>query len=98
VKPEFHQHPDDLVYIRTDAGIYADTTENFLRDFGRPLPELPPTAIERIYVQGVRHAISDGANIIEGGPMPWPLGDEIIALVDRLISKQTTRLRSADAE
>lgn len=91
MRPEFHQHPEGTIYIRTERGIYSDTPENFELDFGQPLPPLPEGAIERIYVPGIRHPISDGTNVVAGGEMPWDYGDQAIAAIDALLTAQTKR-------
>jgi len=88
---EFHQHPDGLVFVRTDSANYADNADNFAIDAGVTLPELPPGADERVYSQGKRHAVTGGGKIIEGGPMPWPLGDQIIASVSVLLAAKAAR-------
>jgi hypothetical protein len=91
MKAEFHQHPDGFVYVRTDAATYADTLENFEGDFGVTIPALPEGAEERVYTQDKRHAVMGDGNIIEGGPMPWDLGDQIIASVQSGLAAQVTR-------
>ena len=88
---EFHQHPDGYVFVRTDTGNYADSADNFMIDSGIALPVLPPGADERIYSQDKRHAFMGGGNIIDGGPMPWPLGDQIIASVSALLAAKAAR-------
>jgi hypothetical protein len=96
MKPELHQHPTDDIFVRSDSGIYKDTPEDFTADcltvgITESLPTLPEGAIERIYVQGVRHAVMSSETIIEGGPMPWPLGDTIIAALPELLAAQADR-------
>jgi hypothetical protein len=73
-----HQHPDGMVFVRVDGEVYADTKENFERDFSVTFPPLPEGAIERIYDQGRRHAIQAEGDVIGGGEMPWKLGDQVI--------------------
>jgi hypothetical protein len=92
---EVHQHPNGLIYIRTDQGIYGDTLKNYLADGGTSLPALPEGATERVYTQGKRHAIMGGGDIIEGGPLPWPLGDQLIADVASLLAAKSTRDEAA---
>jgi hypothetical protein len=92
---EFHQHPDGMVFVRTDSGTYMDTVENFQLDSGRALELLPEGANDRVYTQGKRHAfmnVYDG-NIIAGGPMPWPDGDNYIGRIEELLANQTARLQ-----
>lgn len=88
---EVHQHPDGLVYVRTDDGVYMDTLENFALDYGQGLPALPAGADDRIYAQGKRHAIMGGGNVIAGGPVPWDLGDQLINSVSALLAAQDAR-------
>jgi hypothetical protein len=88
---EFHQHPDNWIYVRTPGGVYMDLLENFVLDFGVDLPPLPDGAGERIYTQGRRHALMGDGNVVAGGDMPWPLGDAIIADVLRALEAQQTR-------
>jgi hypothetical protein len=80
-----------LVYVRTSHGTYADTTANFSADSGKTLPDLPAGANERLYVQGRKHPLMGDGNVVDGGPLPWALGDQIIASVDALIAAQATR-------
>lgn len=88
---EFHQHPDDWVYVRAPGAIYMDRPENFAADFGVALPPLPAGADERIYTQGRRHALMGDGNIVAGGEMPWPLGDQVIAAVAKGLQAQQAR-------
>jgi len=88
---QIHQHPDGTLHVRTQAGAYADSLENFAGDYGAPFPALAATLTERIYDQGVRHAVMNGHDVVGGGPMPWPEGDIIIASIDRLIAAQEAR-------
>lgn len=46
-----HHHPDGHVYVRTAAGVYGDTPENFALDYGSAWPALPEGMTERLYVQ-----------------------------------------------
>jgi hypothetical protein len=89
---QVHQHPDGTLHIRTQAGAYADSFENFADDYGAPFPALDAGLTERIYDQGVRHAVMNGHDVVGGGPMPWPEGDAIIASIGRLIAAQEVRL------
>ena len=90
-----HHHVEGKVFVRTPHGTYSDTEANFGRDWdGEALPFLPDGAVERIYEIGVRHCIQNDQTVLEGGPMPWPLGDKIIAGFDRLIERKTVRLNA----
>ncbi len=88
---QVHQHPDGTIHVRTQAGAYADSLENFASDYGGPFPALDAGLTERIYDQGVRHAVMNGHDVVGGGPMPWPEGDAIIASIGRLIAAQEAR-------
>ena len=88
---QIHQHPDGTLHVRTQAGAYADSLENFAGDYGAPFPALDAGLTERIYDQGVRHAVMNGHDVVGGGPMPWPEGDIIIASIGRLIAAQEAR-------
>src|SRR6187455_338685 len=82
---EFQQHPDGMIFVRGEAGkYYADTPENFVADFGGTFlpPALPDGADDHVYTQGKRHAYMGGGNIIAGGPVPWPEGDQLTADLD----------------
>lgn len=89
--PDFHQHPDGLIYVRTTAATYSDTPENFELDFGVSLQPMPHGADEHIYTQGKRHCFMGDGDVIDGGPMPWPEGDKIIADVANGLAAQLAR-------
>jgi hypothetical protein len=88
---QVHKHPDGLIYVRTDYGIYGDTVENFYKDFGVEFPPLPQGATECIYDVGKRHAINKEGDTIAGGPMPWDFGDQLIANVQTGLNAQEAR-------
>ena len=91
-KSGVHEQPEGRVVSRQPGGAtYNDTRENFLADFGVTLPALPAGADERIYIPGERHTLQGGGNVIEGGPMPWPLGDQIIQGVDEALILKNAR-------
>ena len=92
--PMFQEHPDGLVYVRTDAGTYGDTRANFELDHGQPIPPMPEGATAHIYDQGVRHLYQDtGGNMVQGFPAneAWDFGDDAIAAIDELLRKQNVR-------
>jgi hypothetical protein len=89
--PMFHEHPDGWIYIRTDAGTYADTRAHFEADFGQPLEPLPAGADQHVYQPGVVHSYMGGGNVIAGGPSAWQYGDDALAAYDQLLTKQTAR-------
>lgn len=86
------QHPDGLIYVRTDSGTYSDMPENFALDYGAAFPALPAGAVERIYTPGDRHVVSylPGGDVAQ--PMPWDFGDGAIADIAKLLAAQTARL------
>ena len=91
---QLHQHPDGKIFVRADGQVYVDTPAYFTSDFGITLPPLPAGIDERIYDQGVRHTLA-GTNIhgahVTGDVMPWPLGDQAIAVIAAALAKQTAR-------
>ena len=99
--PEVHHHTEgdvSKIFVRTRRGTYVDTTANFADDWGgEAFPHLPERATDRVYRQGVVHCVQSADNVIEGGPMPWPLGDRIIAAFDQLAKRQTSR-QEAEAQ
>lgn len=88
---EFHRNPDGLVIVRTAAAIYIDTVDNFAADFGVELPALPAGVDDHVYTQGRRHAFMGAGDVVDGGPMPWLLGDTIIAAVGDGLAAQAAR-------
>jgi hypothetical protein len=89
--PMLHQHPEGLVFVRTEHGHYGETRKNFEADHGAVLPPLPEGITERIYEPGKRHALVRGTDVVDGGPMPWPEGDAIIAKGKDLLARQQDR-------
>jgi hypothetical protein len=89
---EIHQHPDGLVFVRVQEVTYVDTPENLALDFGEALPPLPEGADDRIYAPGVRHALMHSERgFVGGGPMPWDVGDRLIAKVADAVVAQHNR-------
>src|SRR5215510_3382011 len=86
-----HQTVDGTIWVRSNAGHYGETPDIFERDHGKKLPPLPAGITERIYEPGVRHALYKGNDTVDGGPMPWPPGDEAIAKTDQLLAKKKKR-------
>lgn len=95
--PQVHYH-GGMIFVRTDSGTYADTLENFGLDYGAHAPPLPEGMTERIYEPGVRHPLIRDHDVINGGPMPWPEGDDIIASIDSLFAAQDGRYADAEAK
>lgn len=94
---EFHQHPDGYIIVRSGAKFYVDSRDNFTADYGKIPPEVPENAVERIYSQGNRHCYTDGSNVVGGGDLVWPWGDQAIAALDSILAKQEARAE-ADLE
>ena len=98
MRTEVHQHPDGLVFVRTPDVTYADTPANVVLDFGITLPALPAGVDDRIYAPGVRHALMNSdTGVVGGGPMPWDVGDALIANVVQAFAKQKVRIEAAAA-
>lgn len=92
--PNFQHHPDGLVFIRTDQGIYMDTVANFEIDFGESYPGLPDGFIGRYYEPDVNHyvhaddtAVSQGLNWLEGNAYISAYDTLVAAKADRELSK-----------
>jgi hypothetical protein len=75
---------------------YRETLENFAVDYGAMMPALPEGITLRIYERDVRHPLIADNNVLDGGPMPWLEGDEIIDSVDILLATKTAREASAN--
>lgn len=52
---KFQHHPDGLIFIRIDDGIYMDLIANFEFDFGESYPGLPEGYIGKYYELEVSH-------------------------------------------
>lgn len=80
----------DRIIITTDAGSYNATPEEFAAD-GGTLPALPEGITGRVYRPGRSHALKQGDDVIDGGPMPWPEGDAVMSMNANLIQKKQAR-------
>jgi hypothetical protein len=89
---EVHQHPDGHLIVRNDDKVYIDNAENFKDDFKVELPPMPIGIDERLYHQGVRHALYAKNSVVDGGPMPWPVGDNLFNKINAALQKQKKRL------
>lgn len=89
---EVHQHPDGHLIVRNDDKVYIDNAENFKDDFKVELPPMPIGIDERIYHQGVRHALITKNSVVDGGPMPWPVGDNLFNKINAALNKQKKRV------
>ena len=89
---EYHLRKDGTIAIRvSDDVFYFDTVANFILDGGPAPAALEFEADERIYTQGVRHALHKNNNVVGGGPLPWPDGDSVIASLNDLLTTKNTR-------
>ena len=86
-----HQLADGSVIVEVEGGSYRADLATFRREHGEDFPPQPEGATERLYEPGVRHVIKQGTNVVDGGPMPWPEGDAILAQTGRLLRRQDTR-------
>lgn len=90
---------DGTIGLHTENdGHYVETTADFEADFGSALPALPEGITHRLYEPGVRHALQQGSNVVDGGPMPWPPGDAALDRTDELIVIKRDREAAAEAE
>lgn len=80
---KFMHHPDGYVVVNDGAGKeYLDDVSNFKLDFNLPNYSFnEPGFIGRIYEPGVKHALMKKGGQ-EPKPMPWALGDNILAALD----------------
>jgi|SRR5215469_1301001 len=82
----------DMIWVRTpDGRHYGETLENFERDYGEPMPAMPYGITSIEYEPGIRHTFKKGNDVVDGGPMPWPFGDEILRSADRLHANKEAR-------
>ena len=81
----FHQHPDGLVFVRMEAGVYCDTLANFTADYGQDITL--PAGSERYYEPGQRHVINGEPQALE-----WPPGDWAIADFEKIKANKLIRV------
>jgi len=88
-----------MIWVRTQDGRhYGETPENFERDYGQPMPAMPDGITSLEYEPGIRHTLKKGNDVVDGGPMPWPFGDEVLQSADRLhASKEARDLAAKEA-
>lgn len=89
--PNFHHHPDGLIFVRGEVETYCDTLENFEADYGQSLPALPEGMTERFYEPGVRHFFYNGYNAVPVNELSWEWGDAVIASLSALMAAQSAR-------
>src|SRR4029077_7896129 len=84
--------PEVVIWLRTDAGHYSVTPDEFTQLFDVPVPPLDPGVAQRIYEQDKRRPLIDAdGNVIDGGPMPWPEADDILARTDAVMRVKQER-------
>lgn len=82
--PEFHHHPDGLIFVRVDGKqVYVDAVENFNLDGGFAYTF---SGRERLYSPGQRHFVDN-----QPQPLEWAEGDMYIAVIDDLLLAQHER-------
>jgi len=82
----------ESISVQSGSLVYCDTLENFVLDYGVAAPALPGGAVCQLYEPGVRHAYSDGSNVIAGGELPWSFGDDAISVLSDLIATRAARI------
>ena len=86
------QQDDGTIGLHTETdGHYSIAAEDFSEVFGFELPALPDGITHRLYEPGVRHALQQGPNVVDGGPMPWPEGDNALELADARLKDRTAK-------
>ncbi|MGE5476573.1 MAG: hypothetical protein ACM3Q1_07965 [Bacteroidales bacterium] len=90
---EFHHHPDGVIYLRSDAGIYAASPEDFSADLAAcglpPYAGLPAGFRERRYLPGILHAVYSADSQDGGGD--WPEGERYLAAQPQLMAAAARR-------
>lgn len=86
-----HHHDGMVAVWQTNADRYRENENQFAQDYGSPFPPLPDGVTERIYQQNVRHALIANNSVVDGGPMPWPEGDDIADALPQLLGKVQAR-------
>ena len=91
---QFHQHPDNLVYVRVGALSYCDTPVNFACDLNETVPALPAGMVERIYddtfARQYHRVFNAEGDQLDGGPVPR-VCELAIARIEGLLRSQAKR-------
>lgn len=95
--PQFEEM-DGKVFVRTSAGAYVDTRENFEKDFGRTLEAVPEGANRHLYEPHIRNSYMLDGDVVGGGFREWAFGDDAIAAYDSLIASQSARADLSEPE
>lgn len=96
--PAFHQLRDGSVRVATAIDTYNMSAEDFEKRFNVTIPSLPEGFDERLYEPGVRHPLAKDCSVLDGGPMPWEFGDNIIARADAVVADWRKREEKAAQE
>jgi len=91
---EFHHHPDDKIFVRTDTGVYRATVAEFATDITTlslsSYPGLPEEYDERFYDPAGKHELKNRKTAFPQSS-PWALGDEYISNYADLKAEQDER-------
>jgi hypothetical protein len=99
MKKFFHHNAEkDFINVKSGEFHYAGPREQYDFDGGIDFPPLPPGITERLYEPGVRHALIRGTDVVDGGPMPWPEGDAVLAMAASLVGAKRIREENERAE
>jgi hypothetical protein len=88
--PNFQQHPDGNIFVRTNSGVYSDTIANFQADYGQTYPGLPEGYIGRYYEPGVDHYLHTNDSAIPQN-LNWREVDAYIAAYDSIVAAKAAR-------
>jgi hypothetical protein len=91
MKPAVHLHPDGFMRVCNTQKQYLEERHKFRDDWQHDPPPFPGGMTEVIYEPGVRHAYVKDNNVVAGGPMPWPEGDDLIARVEQAAQRAEAR-------
>ena len=98
LRPAVHLLSDGSVRVSDGYVNYVGPAAEFLLDFGEDAPTRPAGIDEVIYEQDRRHAYCKlDIGVVDGGPLPWTKGEELIPKVPAAIASQTAR-RELEAE
>lgn len=92
---QFHFHPDGIVYVRAVGGVYVDTPENFLLDYGTTPPALPHGVAQALYddsEQVLQFFDAKNNQLGVGQKGAWPIADAAIANIAGIFAAQAKRM------
>lgn len=93
--PNFQHHPDGIIFVRTNSGIYSDTIVNFQSDSGINYSGLLDGYIGQYYEPGISHYLHTINSATPQG-LNWPEGDAYIAAYDSLMAVKKARETADD--